>query len=113
MTQVLLALAVVVLAAGVGEIVRRRRIADPPTQPRHATPSQLDRSDFEGDGWLVAVFTSDTCSTCADVLRKAEAVRSAEVSVQRVGTPPQRCPSSAGPPRRHTGATSRKPASSP
>ena len=84
MTQVLLALAVVVLAAAIGEVVRRRRLADPPTQPRHATPSQLDRGDFDGDGWLVAVFTSDTCSTCADVLRKAEAVQSAAVTVQRV-----------------------------
>ena len=84
MERLVLALAVVAIAAIVGEVVRRRREVDPPTQPHYEAPSQLDRSDFDGDGWLVAVFTSDTCSTCADVVRKAEVVRSEEVSVQTV-----------------------------
>lgn len=84
MERLLLAVAVVALAAIVGEVMRRRRAVDPPTQPRHQTPSQLDRADFDGDGWLVAVFTSDTCSTCADVVRKAEVVGSDEVSVHTV-----------------------------
>lgn len=84
MERLILALVVVAVAAAIGEIVRRRRLADPPTQPRYEAPSQLDRRDFDGDGWLVAVFTSDTCSTCADVVRKAEVVRSDEVTVQAV-----------------------------
>ena len=84
MERLLLAVAVVVLAAVIGEVVRRKRAVDPPTQPRYETPSQLDRGDFAGDGWLVAVFTSDTCSTCADVVRKAEVVRSESVSVEVV-----------------------------
>lgn len=78
----LLALAVMAVAALVAEVVRRRRRFDPPTQPRRELPAQLDRADFDGDGWLVVVFTSDSCSTCADVVRKAEVVRSDEVHVQ-------------------------------
>ena len=84
MERLLLALAVVVVAAIVGEVVRRRRAVDPPTQPRFEAPAQLDRADFDGEGWLVAVFTSDTCSTCADVVDKAEVLRSDSVAVQPV-----------------------------
>jgi hypothetical protein len=82
MDRLLLALAVVVVAALVGEIVRRKRVVDPPTQPRYDAPTQLDRTDFDGSGWLVAVFTSDTCSTCADVVRKAEVLGCDEVTVE-------------------------------
>lgn len=84
MERLILALVVVVVAAVVGEVVRRRRVADPPTQAKYEAPSQLDRSDFDGAGWLVAVFTSDSCSTCADVVRKAEVLRSDDVTVQAV-----------------------------
>lgn len=84
MERLILALVVVAVAAAIGEVVRRRRLADPPTQPRYEAPSQLDRRDFAGDGWIVVVFTSETCSTCADVVRKAEVVRSDEVTVQSV-----------------------------
>jgi hypothetical protein len=81
MERLILAVAVVAVAAVIAEVVRRRRAADPPTQPHHDTPSQLDRSDFEGDGWLVAIFTSETCNTCEDVVRKAEVVRCDDVTV--------------------------------
>ena len=84
MERLLLALAVVAVAAVVAQIVRSRRSTDPPTQRRAPTPSQLDRSDFDGDGWLLVVFTSDTCSTCADVVAKAEVVRSPQFAVQTV-----------------------------
>jgi hypothetical protein len=41
---------------------------------------QLDRNDFDRAGapWLVAVFTSSTCASCADVVSKAAAVLSAD-----------------------------------
>ena len=81
MERLLLALAVVAVAAVVSEVVRRRRRVDAPTQSRRALPSQLDRADFPGDNWLVAVFTSESCSTCADVVRKAEVVGSDAVTV--------------------------------
>lgn len=84
MGRLLLAVVVVVVVAIVAALVRRRRENDPPTQPRREIPAQLDRSDFEGTGWVVAVFTSATCSTCADVVRKADVLRSEEVTVATV-----------------------------
>lgn len=86
MIQLVLAVAIVGFAAGVAEVVRRRRRVDPPTQQRHELPAQVDRADFARPDapWLVAVFTSVTCSTCADVTRKASVVESADVAVQIV-----------------------------
>lgn len=84
MERLILAVAVVAVAAAVAQFVRRRRAADPPTQPRFEAPAQLDRADFSGAGWLVVVFTSESCSTCADVVRKAEVLRSGDVSVDIV-----------------------------
>lgn len=81
MEQLALALAIMAVATVVAAVARRRRRSDPPTQPRRELPSQLDRADFPGDGWVVAVFTSDTCSTCEDVVRKAQVVRCDEVEV--------------------------------
>ena len=86
MERLLIAVAIVLIGAAVGEVVRRRRQVDPPTQPRRELPAQLDRGDFaEPDvPWLVAVFSSETCSTCADVVRKAEVLRSHDVTVDIV-----------------------------
>ena len=84
MGRLLLAVAVVAVVAIVAEVVRRRREADPPTQARGDIPAQLDRGDFDGESWVVAVFTSDSCTTCADVVRKAEVLRSNEVAVAAV-----------------------------
>ena len=85
MTRVLLALALVAIAIVVALIVEKRRPA-PPTQPTWAVPSQVDRDDFDGTDkpWLVAVFTSATCATCADVWSKAAVLASDEVVVQEV-----------------------------
>jgi hypothetical protein len=86
MIRVVIAVAIVALAAGVAAIVNRRRRFDPPTQPRHQIPAQLDRTDFcePSAPWLVVVFSSDTCQTCADVVAKAEVMRSDEVAVDVV-----------------------------
>lgn len=83
MTRLLVALAVVLVAAVVAELVRRRRGTDPPTQRHQQLPAQLDRSDFDRPDapWLIAVFTSETCSTCADVVAKAEVLASDDVAV--------------------------------
>ena len=76
--------AVLVIVVGVAALVlQRRRRVDPPTQQRWEVPAQLDRADFTGaEGeWLVVTFTSATCSTCADVRRKAAVLASRDVSV--------------------------------
>jgi len=79
-------LAIVAIVVSVAAIValRRRRTPQPPTQPRGTVPSQLDRADFAQPAtpWLVVAFTSATCSTCSDVMRKASVLASKEVAVQ-------------------------------
>jgi len=80
--RVLIAAAIVVVAVVVALVARRRR-PDPPTQPGRSVPTQLDRTDFDRPDapWLVAVFTSATCATCADTLAKAEVLASNDVAV--------------------------------
>ncbi|MCU1400888.1 MAG: hypothetical protein JWN62_3997, partial [Acidimicrobiales bacterium] len=81
--QLLLAAVLVAVVGIVAAVLQRRRGVDPPTQQRWQVPAQLDRADFAsatGD-WLVVTFTSATCTTCADVRRKAAVLASREVSV--------------------------------
>jgi hypothetical protein len=80
---VAVALAAVILA--VAAMLQRRRPA-PPTQVRWDAPAQLDRRDFDGRDvpWLVVVFTSATCDSCAAAVAKAAPLASAEVAVQEV-----------------------------
>jgi hypothetical protein len=85
MTRVALALVLVGAAIVIALIVERRRPA-PPTQPTWAVPSQLDRDDFDRPDapWLVAVFTSATCETCANVVIKVRPLESTDVAIQEV-----------------------------
>jgi hypothetical protein len=85
MERLLIAAAIVLVAVAVAVVVRRRR-PDAPTQPTGTVPTQLDRSDFDRPDaeWLVAVFTSATCTTCADVVAKAVVMASDDVAVSDV-----------------------------
>lgn len=86
MERLVVALVVVALAVVVAVILERRK-PGPPTQPRQwETPAQLDRDDFDERDrpWLVAVFTSETCDSCAKVMPKAEVLASAAVGVVEV-----------------------------
>lgn len=78
--------AVVVVAAAVLALVVERRRPDAPTQGDWPVPRQLDRADFDGADvpWLVAVFSSATCDSCATVLTKAAVLTSPDVAVQDV-----------------------------
>ena len=76
----------VVIAVVVALLLQRRR-PDPPTQQRWDVPTQLDRADFPAvvdKPWMVVVFTSATCESCAKVVPKAEVLASAEVGVVEV-----------------------------
>jgi hypothetical protein len=84
MVQLVIAIAVIVVAIGVGLVLRRRQVVDAPTQPVFEAPTQLDRADFPAAGadqWLVVVFSSAACTTCADVVRKAAVLESRHVAV--------------------------------
>lgn len=86
MDRLLLAVVIVVVAAGIASLVRGRRPQDPPTQRRGVLPAQLDRTDFARPDapWLLVVFSSTTCSTCADVIRKAAVLESEAVAFETV-----------------------------
>jgi hypothetical protein len=83
--RVLLAGAVVALAAVVAVVLERRR-PEAPTQGTWAVPAQLDRGDFDRPDapWLVAVFTSATCDSCAQALQRSRVLASDAVAVQEV-----------------------------
>ncbi len=73
MERLLIALVLVMVAVVVAVVLQRRKPA-PPADTQWNIPVQLDRRDFarpDAD-WLVAVFTSGTCDTCADVWAKAQ-----------------------------------------
>lgn len=83
MIQLLIGVVVVIVAVATGLVLRHRQRVDVPTQPVYEAPVQLDRADFPAAGapWLVAVFSSSSCDACADVLRKAAVLSSADVDV--------------------------------
>ena len=78
----LLVVSVVASVAAVLGIVFRR-VQNAPIQGSSEAPTQLDRADFTQPTkqWLVAVFTSATCNTCADVEAKAQVLESESVAV--------------------------------
>lgn len=82
MVQVLIAVVVVAVAVAAGLVLRRRQVVEAPTQPSLEIPAQLDRADFAPTApWLVAVFSSASCHTCADVVAKARVLASPQVAV--------------------------------
>ena len=87
MARLSIALVLVAVALVIAWAVQRRRVTGPPTQDlRSGVPSQLDRSDFvrpDAD-WLVAVFSSDTCRSCADVIALTAELARDDVAVEAV-----------------------------
>ncbi|MGI8662929.1 MAG: hypothetical protein ACR2LQ_06925 [Acidimicrobiales bacterium] len=87
MVVLLVAVPVLAVAVVVALVVQRRTAPERPTQPmQYGVPSQLERADFErpASPWLVAVFSSSTCASCAAALDKALPLASDEVVVQEV-----------------------------
>lgn len=85
MERFLLAAVVVVIAVVVAVVLERRR-PEAPTQGRWAIPAQLDRADFARPEapWLVAVFTSATCDSCARAVERAVVLEGEAVAVDEV-----------------------------
>ncbi len=85
----LTAVAVVVgLAAAsvVAYIVERRSRTSPSTFTGTVVPQLVDRSDFDEPRapWLIAVFTSDSCNACAEVLARARSAASDDVVIHEI-----------------------------
>jgi hypothetical protein len=66
--------------------LQRRRPADAPVRTGYAVPTQVARTDFVRPEapWLVVVFTSSTCTSCAGVWERAQPLASDAVAVQEV-----------------------------
>jgi hypothetical protein len=71
------------LAVGVALLLRSRAGTDAPTRPTWAVPGQVDRTDLPRPDapWLVAVFSSSTCTACRATWEKARQLESDEVAV--------------------------------
>jgi hypothetical protein len=85
MDRVLLAVSIALAVAALALILQRRR-PEAPSQRRWAVPDQVDRNDFDRPGapWLVAVFSSATCDSCATAVARSQAMANADVVVQEV-----------------------------
>lgn len=79
------AAALVAVAVVVARILDRRR-PDAPSGGAGPVPRQLDRADFDRPDapWLVVLFSSRTCDSCADVAAKLAPLESDHVAVQEV-----------------------------
>jgi hypothetical protein len=91
--RLLLVVVIAAAAVGVAAVVQRRQRRATPTATGYNVPDHVNRVDFEHPDapWLVIVFTSATCETCAGVWAKARhleapgvvAVQEVEVSARR------------------------------
>jgi hypothetical protein len=92
MERLALALGLAIVAVAVAALVQRRQRPAAPARTGYDVPDQLDRGDFDRPEapWLVAVFSSATCSTCAGVWEKVRQLESEEVAVQDVELVAQR-----------------------
>ena len=86
MTRLLLAVAVAGVVALVAFVLQRRRPGVEPVIERHHVPTGVERADFARPDapWLVVVFTSATCNTCAATWEVARQLESAAVATQEV-----------------------------
>ena len=82
----LLVLAVVAALAGLLAVLLQRWRPGGPVATGWSVPGHLDRSDFAKPDvpWLVAVFSSTDCATCASMVAEAHTLAAAQVVVQEV-----------------------------
>jgi hypothetical protein len=83
MPGLILLIVVVAAVALVAATFLRRRPEEPPTQTTWTVPQQLDLRDFGSptQPWLVVLFTSETCETCAAMTNKVALLASDAVAV--------------------------------
>ena len=84
--RIVVAVAVFAVLAALAWWLERRRHNDAPTQTPALPPTQLDRADFPRAEvpWLVVLFTSSNCDSCAGLYDKAVALESDDVAVTEV-----------------------------
>ena len=84
-TRLVIAAVLVVIAAAAAWWLERRA-PEPPTGSRAHAPAQLDRSDFPRPDvpWLVVLFSSRTCDSCAAMAEKVTVLDSDVVATCEV-----------------------------
>jgi hypothetical protein len=84
--RVAVAVVILAIAAGIAWWLEHRRVVAPPSQGRAVAPEQLDRNDFPRPEapWLVVLFTSRHCESCAGLVDKALPLASDDVAVVEV-----------------------------
>ena len=86
MERIVLAVGLALLALALAAVLQRRRRPSAPVPTGYLVPGQVDRADFARPEapWLVAVFTSATCGSCAGVWERAQPLASGAVVVQEL-----------------------------
>lgn len=86
MTITLIIMVAVALAAATVAYGMSRRDSGGPVAAVGEPPTQLRRSDFRAPDapWLMAVFTADSCSSCAQVWSEVSTLDSPFVATQNV-----------------------------
>ena len=84
--RIVVAVVLFAVLAALAWWLERRRRNDAPTQSPALPPTQLDRADFPRPSvpWLVVLFTSSNCDSCAGLYDKAAALESDEVVVAEI-----------------------------
>ena len=84
--RLVIAVVILAVAGAIAWWLDHRRTVAPPSQGRAVAPQQLDRNDFPRPdaSWLVVLFTSRHCDSCAGLVEKAQPLASDEVGVVEV-----------------------------
>jgi len=86
-TNLLIALGIIVVVGAAAVVLRRRAVVDAPSQKEWTVPTQIDPTDLVGgsyttsSSWSIAIFTSASCHVCSDVVAKARVLQSSQVRV--------------------------------
>ena len=86
MTTTLLVMVAVAAVAGMAAWWQQKRVRPAPTSTPGAPPGSLDRQDFRAPEapLLIAVFTSETCSSCDAVWAELSGYESPTIVAQNV-----------------------------
>jgi hypothetical protein len=84
--RLVIAAVILAVAGAIAWWLDHRRTVAPPSQGRAVAPQQLDRDDFPRPdaSWLVVLFTSRHCDSCAGLVEKAQPLESDDVGVVEV-----------------------------
>ena len=84
--RLVIAAVLLIAAVIVAVVIERRRRPAAPSQGRDVVPHQLDRNDFpQPDApWLVVLWSSSACESCAGLIDKLRPLESSDVAVVEI-----------------------------